>query len=105
MIDAIAELGCAVTAREIADRLRDRSSRIGLASIYRTLELLDRHEKRRVHGDHEAPLVRTGPLALRPGGVHGHAGQEAAQRLAHRTQADAAEDGPGRQVDDLPDML
>jgi Fur family ferric uptake transcriptional regulator len=42
VIDAIAELGCAVTARDIHERLRARDSGIGLASIYRTLELLDR---------------------------------------------------------------
>ena len=34
--------GCSVTAREIADVLREDGSQIGLASIYRTLDLLDR---------------------------------------------------------------
>ncbi len=42
MIDAIDELGCSITAREIADRLRERGSGVGLASIYRALDLLDR---------------------------------------------------------------
>ena len=42
VIDAIAELGCSVSAREIADVLRDRGSGVGLASIYRALDLLDR---------------------------------------------------------------
>lgn len=42
VIDAVAELRCSVTAREIADHLRERGSTVGLASIYRTLELLDR---------------------------------------------------------------
>ena len=42
VIDAIASLGCSVTAREIADVLRERGSGVGLASIYRALELLDR---------------------------------------------------------------
>lgn len=42
VIDAIAELGCAITAREIAEVLRERGSGVGLASIYRALELLDR---------------------------------------------------------------
>ena len=42
VIDGLAELGCSVTAREIADLLRERGSGIGLASIYRTLDLLDR---------------------------------------------------------------
>lgn len=43
VIAAIAELGCSVTAREIADLLRERGSGVGLASIYRALDLLDRH--------------------------------------------------------------
>jgi Fur family transcriptional regulator, ferric uptake regulator len=43
VIAAIAELGCNVTAREIADVLRERGSGVGLASIYRALDLLDRH--------------------------------------------------------------
>ena len=42
MIDGLAELRCSVTAREIADLLRERRSGVGLASIYRTLDLLDR---------------------------------------------------------------
>ena len=42
MIEAVATLGCSVTAREIADLLRDRGSEVGLASVYRALELLDR---------------------------------------------------------------
>jgi len=42
VIDAIADLGCSVNAREIADLLRERDSGVGLASIYRALELLDR---------------------------------------------------------------
>jgi Fur family ferric uptake transcriptional regulator len=42
VIAAVAELGCSVTAREIADLLRERGSGVGLASIYRALDLLDR---------------------------------------------------------------
>jgi Fur family transcriptional regulator, ferric uptake regulator len=42
VVQALAELGCSVTAREIADLLRDQGSGVGLASIYRALELLDR---------------------------------------------------------------
>ena len=42
VIDAVAELRCSVTAREIADHLRERRSSVGLASIYRALELLER---------------------------------------------------------------
>jgi len=42
VVEAIAELGCSITAREIADLLRERGSGVGLASIYRALDLLDR---------------------------------------------------------------
>ena len=43
VIDAVAALGCSVTAREIEDLLRERGSKVGLASVYRALELLDRN--------------------------------------------------------------
>ena len=43
VIEAVATLGCSMTAREIADLLRERGSKVGLASVYRALELLDRH--------------------------------------------------------------
>ena len=42
VIGAIADLGCSVSAREIADLLSERDSSVGLASIYRALELLER---------------------------------------------------------------
>lgn len=42
VIAAIAEVGCSVTAREIADLLHERDSSVGLASIYRALDLLHR---------------------------------------------------------------
>lgn len=42
VVGAVASLGCAATAREVADLLRERGSGVGLASIYRALELLDR---------------------------------------------------------------
>ena len=42
VIDALAELRCSVTAREIAELLERRGNGVGIASIYRTLELLDR---------------------------------------------------------------
>jgi Fur family ferric uptake transcriptional regulator len=42
VVGALAELGCGVTAREIGDLLRQRGDRVGLASIYRALELLER---------------------------------------------------------------
>ncbi len=42
VLGAVATLGCAATAREIADLLREGGSGVGLASIYRALDLLDR---------------------------------------------------------------
>jgi Fur family ferric uptake transcriptional regulator len=42
VVGALAELGCSATAREIGDLLRDRGHNVGLASIYRALDLLDR---------------------------------------------------------------
>jgi len=42
VVEAIASLGCSVTAREVSDLLRERGSGVGLASIYRALELLER---------------------------------------------------------------
>jgi Fur family ferric uptake transcriptional regulator len=41
VVDTLAELGCSVTAREIADRVEQRGRAVGLASVYRTLELLE----------------------------------------------------------------
>ena len=42
VIDAIDSVGCSVTAREVSDLLRERGSNVGLASIYRAFELLER---------------------------------------------------------------
>jgi Fur family ferric uptake transcriptional regulator len=42
VVAALDELDCGTSARELADRLRARGSGVGVASIYRTLELLDR---------------------------------------------------------------
>ena len=42
VIEAVESLGCSITARAIADDLRERGSSVGLASIYRALDLLDR---------------------------------------------------------------
>ena len=42
VIAAIDSLGCSVTARELSELLRERGSGVGLASIYRALELLER---------------------------------------------------------------
>ena len=42
VVAALAELGCSASAREIAERLHSRGGSAGLASVYRTLELLER---------------------------------------------------------------
>jgi Fur family transcriptional regulator, ferric uptake regulator len=41
VVGALAEVGCGVTAREIGDLLHRRGDRVGVASIYRALELLE----------------------------------------------------------------
>lgn len=69
VIDALAELGCGVTAREIDDHLRHKGARAGLASIYRSLELLHRHRLvSRI--DVGEGVVRYEPL--HPDGGHHH---------------------------------
>ena len=69
VIGAIAELGCSVSAKEIEDLLRERGSTVGLASIYRALELLERLGlvKRIDLGDAAARYE-----AAAPGGEHHH---------------------------------
>ena len=42
VIAALDSLGCSVTAKELSELLRERGSGVGLASIYRALELLER---------------------------------------------------------------
>jgi len=42
VVETLATLGCSVTAKEIGDRLREQGEDVGVASIYRTLDLLDR---------------------------------------------------------------
>ena len=69
VVETLDDLGCSVTAKEIADHLHDRGRDIGLASIYRTLELLDRLRlTRRV--DAAEGVARYEPLD--PGGEHHH---------------------------------
>ena len=41
VVGALAEVGCGVTVREIGDLLDRRGDRVGVASIYRALELLE----------------------------------------------------------------
>jgi Fur family ferric uptake transcriptional regulator len=40
VIDLLAEQDCCLTAQEIFDRLRESGRRVGIASVYRVLELL-----------------------------------------------------------------
>jgi Fur family ferric uptake transcriptional regulator len=69
VVETLADLGCSVTAKEIADRLRERGEDVGVASIYRTLELLDRLRlARRV--DSGEGVARYEPVD--PTGVHHH---------------------------------
>ena len=68
VIAALAELGCSVSAREIADLLRERGSGVGLASIYRALDLLAR--LRLVQRLEMGETARYEPL--HPGGDHHH---------------------------------
>jgi Fur family transcriptional regulator, ferric uptake regulator len=69
VVDTLDDLGCSVTAKEIADRLRDRGQDVGVASIYRTLELLDKLRlTRRV--DAAEGVARYEPL--NPNGEHHH---------------------------------
>jgi Fur family ferric uptake transcriptional regulator len=69
VVDTLADLGCSVTAKEIADRLHDRGQDVGVASIYRTLELLDKLRlTRRV--DAAEGVARYEPLE--PSGEHHH---------------------------------
>jgi Fur family ferric uptake transcriptional regulator len=42
VVEQLAREDCCVTAHEIADSLRESGSRVGIASVYRTLEALDR---------------------------------------------------------------
>ena len=69
VVETLDHLGCSVTAKEIADRLHDRGQDIGVASIYRTLELLDKLRlTRRV--DAAEGVARYEPIG--PGGEHHH---------------------------------
>ncbi len=69
VVETLATLGCSVTAKEIADRLRERGEDVGVASIYRTLDLLDKLRlARRV--DAAEGVARYEPVD--PSGDHHH---------------------------------
>jgi Fur family ferric uptake transcriptional regulator len=69
VVDALARQDCCATAQEIADELRADDARVGIASVYRALEVLDRLGL--VHrldvGDGTARYE-----AAHPGGEHHH---------------------------------
>jgi Fur family ferric uptake transcriptional regulator len=69
VVETLADLGCSVTAKEIADHLHQRGQDVGVASIYRTLELLDKLRlTRRV--DAAEGVARYEPVD--PNGTHHH---------------------------------
>ena len=69
VVETLADLGCSVTAKEIADSLHHRGEDVGVASIYRTLELLDKLRlTRRV--DAAEGVARYEPIG--PKGEHHH---------------------------------
>jgi Fur family ferric uptake transcriptional regulator len=69
VVAALADLGCSVTAKEISARLHERGQDVGVASIYRTLELLDKLSlARRV--DVAEGVARYEPV--NPDGEHHH---------------------------------
>jgi len=69
VVETLATLGCSVTAKEIADRLHERGEDVGVASIYRTLDLLDKLRlARRV--DAAEGVARYEPID--PSGDHHH---------------------------------
>ena len=69
VVETLATLGCSVTAKEIADHLHGRGQDVGVASIYRTLELLDKLRlTRRV--DAAEGIARYEPVG--PSGEHHH---------------------------------
>jgi Fur family transcriptional regulator, ferric uptake regulator len=69
VVETLADLGCSVTAKEIADTLHERGQDVGVASIYRTLELLDKLRlTRRV--DAAEGVARYEPVE--PNGAHHH---------------------------------
>jgi Fur family ferric uptake transcriptional regulator len=104
VVELLAGQDCCLSAQEIADRLRAGGQRVGVASVYRALDLL--------HGEGLVQKVEVGDGAARyeaiiPGGAHhhhavcGHCGRltpfedpaleraigRLADRLGHRVEA------------------
>ena len=69
VMELLAHEGCLLSAQEIHDLLRDRGRRVGMASVYRTLELLSSHRLvRRV----EVAGVASFEVVLASGEHHHH---------------------------------
>ena len=69
VMDVLAREGCLLSAQEIHDLLRERGRRVGMASVYRTLELLSSHRLvRRV----EVAGVASFEVVLASGEHHHH---------------------------------
>jgi Fur family ferric uptake transcriptional regulator len=69
VVDFLAEEDCCLTAQEIADRIRAQGKRVGVASVYRALDLL--------HGRSLVQRIEVGDGGARfeavvPGGEHHH---------------------------------
>jgi Fur family ferric uptake transcriptional regulator len=44
VVELLGRQHCCLSAREISDRLRDEGNEVGIASVYRALEVLDEHK-------------------------------------------------------------
>jgi Fur family ferric uptake transcriptional regulator len=69
VVDLLAEQDCCLTAQEIADRIRAQGKRVGVASVYRAVDLL--------HGQGLVQRIEVGEGGARfepvvPGGDHHH---------------------------------
>jgi Fur family ferric uptake transcriptional regulator len=101
VVGLLARQDCCLSAKEIADRLRDEGTEVGMASVYRALELLDelqlvqrldageglvRYEPAHPSGDHHHHVVcdRCGRVDAFEDPELETAIDAAAERLAHR---------------------
>ena len=104
VVTALADLGCSVTVREISDRLEADGQDVGLASIYRALELLDRlglvkrfevgegtarYEPAHPDGDHHHHIVCDSCGTVAP--FEDQALEEVIHRLSNRVSFNVAE--------------
>lgn len=105
VVRQLARQDCCLTAREIADRVRDGGEEVGMASVYRALELLDglglvqrldagegvvRYEPALPGGEHHHHHVicdRCGRVSTFEDDQLEHAIARLAERLDHRVEA------------------